>query len=80
MTMAAVLGDAVRLARCSMLRASPDATERCCRVSVCNVSPGRLPWSSMLPVDQWPTKHNFWPSSYVENQLLFFAMEWKRLT
>ena len=37
MTMAAVLGDAAHLARCSMLRASPDATGRHCRVSVCDV-------------------------------------------
>jgi hypothetical protein len=36
MTLAAVSGDAVRLAQCSMLRASPDATGRCCQVSVCN--------------------------------------------
>ncbi len=30
----------------------PDATGRCCWVSVCNVSPGWLLWSSMLPVDR----------------------------
>ncbi len=59
MTMAAVLGDVVCLARCSMLRASPDATRCCCWVNVCDVLPGWLPWSLMLPVDQWPTKHNF---------------------
>ncbi len=59
MTMAAVSGDAAHLAQCSMLMASPNATGRCCWVSVCNVLPGPLPWSSMLHVDWWPTKHNF---------------------
>jgi hypothetical protein len=59
MITAAVSGDAVHLTQCSMLRASPDATGRRCRVNVCNVLPGWLPWSSMLPVDRWPTKHNF---------------------
>ncbi len=80
MTMLAVSGDAVHLAQCSMLRASPDATGRCCWVSVCNVLPGLLPWSLMLAVDRWPTKHNFQPTSYIKNQLMFFAMEWKRVT
>jgi hypothetical protein len=70
-----VLGDAAHLPQSSMLRASPDATGRCCRVSVCNVLLGQLPWSSMLPVDQLPTKHNFLPKSYVESQLLLYAME-----
>jgi hypothetical protein len=59
MTMAAVSGDAAHLVQCSMLRASPDATGHQCRVSVCDVLPGQLPRSSKLPVDQWPTKHNF---------------------
>ncbi len=80
MTMAAVSGDVAHLAQCSMLRAFSDATGRCCRVSVCNVLPRWLPWSLMLPVGRWSTKHNFQPSSYVENQLLFFAMAWKRVT
>ncbi len=80
MTMVAVLGDATCLAQCSMIRASPDATGRYCRVSVCDVSCRRLPWSSMLPVNRWPTKHNFYNTSKIENQLLFFAMEWKRVT
>jgi hypothetical protein len=59
MTMVAALGDAAQLAQCGKLRASPDASGRPCRASVCDVLPGRLPWSSMLPVDQWPTKHKF---------------------
>jgi hypothetical protein len=70
-----VLGDAAHLPQSSMLRASPDATGLCCWVRVCDVSPGRLPWSSMLPVDQLPTRHNFLPKSYVESQLLFYVME-----
>jgi hypothetical protein len=59
MTMAAVSGHGhvACLARCGMLRTSPDASGRRCRVSVCNVSPGRLPWSSMLHMDRWHTKH-----------------------
>jgi len=57
MTMAAVLGDAARLAECGMLRASPDASGRRYRASVYDVLPGRLPWSSMLHEDQWPIKH-----------------------
>ena len=56
MTMVAVLGNAVHLAQCSMLRASPDATGRCFRVSVCDILPGRLPWSLMLPVDAYKTQ------------------------
>ena len=52
MTMAAVSGDAAHLAQCGMLRASPDAFGRRCQASVCHVSPGRLPWSLMLCVDQ----------------------------
>jgi len=50
--LAAVSGDAAHLARCGMLRASPDAFGRRCWASVCDVLPGRLPWSSMLHVDQ----------------------------
>ena len=50
MTMAAIFSDAVHHAQCSMLKASPDASGRPCRASVCDVS--------MLCVDQqWPTKH-----------------------
>ena len=75
MTMAAVLSDAAHLAQCGMLRASIDASGRPCWASVCDVSPGQLTWSSMLCVDQWPTKHKFYPTTYVENQLLISAME-----
>ncbi len=80
MTVAAVSGDAGHLAQCSMLRVSPHAIGHHCRVSVCNISPRWPPWSSLLPVERWPTKHNFLPTYYIENQLLFFAMEWKRVT
>jgi hypothetical protein len=72
MTVAAVSGDAAHLAQCSMVRASPHAIGHWCRVSVCNVSPRWLPWSSLLPVERWPTKHNFLPTYYIENQLFFF--------
>jgi len=59
MTMSAVSGDEAHLARCNMLRASPDATWHRLRASICDVSPQRLPWSSMCCACQWPVKHNF---------------------
>jgi len=57
MTMAAVSGDAARLAQCGMLRASPNANGCRCQASVCDILPGRLPWSLMLPVGGWPTTY-----------------------
>ncbi len=36
-----ISSDAAHLAQCGMLRASPDASGRPCRASVCDVSPGR---------------------------------------
>ncbi len=59
MTMAAISSDAAHHAQHGMLRASPDAFGCPCRASVCGISPHLLPWSSMLRVDQWPTKHKF---------------------
>ena len=84
MTMVAVSGDRCALANaaCSGLRASPDASGsgRRWRESVCVISPARLSWSLMLHVDQWPTKHYFQSTTYVEYQLLSFAMKQKRVT
>jgi len=76
MTMAAISSDAAHHAQCDMLRASPDASGRPCRASVCDVSPRRLPWSSMLHVcGPMAYKTQILAYHYVENQLLIFVME-----
>jgi hypothetical protein len=55
---AAVSGDAVHLAQCGMLRASPDASGTPARQVLWRIARAAA-WTSMLRVEQWPQNTTF---------------------